>query len=83
MAAGKYSIDGVAYSITVTKCDDGFSASWNCSKCKVSGAPTKSCVSEDEATARSKALLFSEHHFDAHLKINGVAAKAGYGKTNH
>jgi hypothetical protein len=74
MAAEKYALDGVSYTITVTTREDGFSGAWECSKCQVSGTPTKSCVSVAEAVARSQARLFSEHHFDAHLKIKDIPA---------
>ncbi len=67
MAADIFDSDGIKYDIVVTKGPAGFLASWTCPKCKVSGKTRGQSATANDASGLARALLFSDHHFSAHV----------------
>jgi hypothetical protein len=70
--ASYYTLDGIAYSVTVSGAHGAYYATWSCMKCKVRGGPTHVSSSAEDAVGRAQARAFSEHHFDCHVLISAA-----------
>jgi hypothetical protein len=71
--ASDFTRDGIGYSIAVSTSKGSYFATWTCTKCKVTGGPTRDYQSSEHAIACAQARSFSDHHFDRHVVVGKAA----------